>query len=78
MIANLGDLSAITRYRQYRSTFLGIFMVLDIDTSNSDELRLTFGMFLQINPYFEPFATLWIFTNPVLNFGRLFYSTVLG
>ena len=35
-------------------------------------------MFLQINPYFEPFATLWTFTDPVLNFGRLFYPKVLG
>ena len=41
------------------------------------ELRLTFGMFLQINPYFEPFAKLWTFTDPVLNFGRLFYPRVL-
>ena len=35
-------------------------------------------MFLQINPYFEPFATLWTFTDPVLNFGRLFYPKVMG
>ena len=42
------------------------------------ELRLAFGMFLQINPYFEPFATLWTFTDPVLNFGRLLYPKVMG
>ena len=43
-------------------------MVLDIDTSNSDGTSINVGMFLQINPYFEPFATLWTFTDPVLNF----------
>ena len=42
------------------------------------ELRLALGMFLQVNPYFEPFATLWTFTDPLLNFGRMFYPRVLG
>ena len=44
----------------------------------SAELRLALGMFLQVNPYFEPFATLWTFTDPLLNFGRMFYPRVLG
>ena len=42
------------------------------------ELRLALGMFLQVNPYFEPFATLWTFTDPLLNFGRMYYPRVLG
>lgn len=44
----------------------------------SAELRLALGMFLQVNPYFEPFATLWTFTDPLLNFGRMYYPRVLG
>lgn len=42
------------------------------------ELRIALGMFLQLNPYYEPFATLWTFTDPVFNFGRAYYPKVLG
>jgi hypothetical protein len=35
-------------------------------------------MFLQLNPYYEPFATLWTFTDPMFNFGRLYYPKILG
>ena len=42
------------------------------------ELRIGMSMFLQLNPYYEPFATLWTFTDPVFNFGRLYYPKVLG
>ena len=81
VVENL-DLSAVTTL-QYNIGILslGIGRALWFWTSIlliATELRLTFGMFLQINPYFEPFATLWTFTDPVLNFGRLFYPRVLG
>ena len=35
------------------------------------EIRTMLGMFLQVNPYFQPYLTLWEFTDPVFNFGRL-------
>ena len=82
MVAENLDLSAVTTL-QYNIGILSLGIgraswfwtsILLIAT----ELRLTFGMFLQINQYFEPFATLWTFTDPVLNFGRLFYPKVLG
>jgi len=63
-----GDLSAVNTYSQYGNTFVGIGRALRFWISIlliAPELRLTFGMFLQINPYFEPFATLWIFTGPI-------------
>ena len=44
----------------------------------SCELRIGLSMFLQLNPYYEPFATLWTFTDPVFNFGRLYYPKILG
>ena len=59
---NLGNLSSVTTL-QYNVGILSLgigralwfwISVLLIAT----ELRLTFGMFLQINTYFEPFATL--------------------
>lgn len=42
------------------------------------ETRITASMFLQLNPYYEPFASLWTFTDPVFNLGRLYYPKVLG
>lgn len=42
------------------------------------ELRLLIQWFVNINPYFEPFQTLWILTNPVFNFGRGLYPKILG
>jgi len=82
MVTENLDLSAVSTL-QYNIGILslGIGRALWFWTSIlliATELRLTFAMFLQINPYFEPFATLWTFTDPVLNFGRLFYPKVLG
>jgi YggT family protein len=34
------------------------------------ELRFCISWFLNINPYFEPFNTLWEWTDPFFNFGR--------
>ena len=42
------------------------------------EVRFLTQWFLNINPYFEPFLTLWNFTNPVFIFGRRLYPKVLG
>lgn len=42
------------------------------------ELRFLVQWFLNINPYFEPFQTLWFVTNPILTFGRPFYPKLLG
>ena len=42
------------------------------------EIRIALGMFLQLNPYYEPFATLWTYTDPVFNFGRAYYPKMLG
>ena len=78
---NLGDLGITTLQYNLGIFSLGIARAIWFWTSIlliATELRLTFSMFLQINPYFEPFATLWTFTDPVLNFGRLFYPKVMG
>ena len=42
------------------------------------ELRIMIQMFLNINPYFEPFLTLWAWTNPVFTFGRTLYPKFFG
>ena len=62
--------SVTTLSTQYRNTFAGLacLMVLDIDTSNSDGTSINVWNVLTDQSYFEPFATLWTFTDPVLNF----------
>lgn len=42
------------------------------------EFRYVVGWFLNINPYFEPFLTLWAWTNPVFTFGRTLYPKFFG
>jgi len=42
------------------------------------EIRLLTQWFLNINPYFEPFLTLWGLTNPMFQFGRKLYPKVFG
>ena len=42
------------------------------------ELRFLLNWFLNINPYFEPFLSLWLWTNPVFCFGRSFYPKIFG
>jgi|TARA_B110000503_G_scaffold121573_1_gene185276 uncharacterized protein YggT (Ycf19 family) len=42
------------------------------------EIRFLVNWFLNINPYFEPFLSLWAWTNPVFCFGRSLYPKVLG
>ena len=36
------------------------------------------SLLLSINPYFEPFLTLWAWTNPVFTFGRTLYPKFFG
>ena len=42
------------------------------------EIRLLAQWFLNFNPYFEPFITLWEYTNPMFQFGRRYYPKVFG
>jgi uncharacterized protein YggT (Ycf19 family) len=42
------------------------------------EFRFLVQFFLQINPYYEPFLTLWVWTNPVFNAGRKYYPKLVG
>ena len=42
------------------------------------EIRYLINWFLNVNPFFEPFVTLWAWTNPVFNFGRRWYPRVFG
>lgn len=42
------------------------------------ELRFCLSWFLNINPYFEPFLTLWAFTHPFMWAGRNLYPRFLG
>jgi len=40
------------------------------------EIRFCISWFLNINPYFEPFDTLWTWTDPFFNFGRGMFPKV--
>lgn len=42
------------------------------------QLRFTISFFLNINPYFEPFLSLWSFTNPIVWGGRRYYPRFFG
>jgi hypothetical protein len=42
------------------------------------EIRYLIGWFLNINPYFEPFLTLWVFTDPFLWTGKGIYPRILN
>jgi uncharacterized protein YggT (Ycf19 family) len=42
------------------------------------ELRFCISWFLNINPYFEPFLSLWAFTSPIMWFGKGFYPRIFG
>jgi uncharacterized protein YggT (Ycf19 family) len=39
---------------------------------------LVLWYWLNLNPYFEPFQTLWTWTNPVFTFGRSLYPKFFG
>jgi len=42
------------------------------------EVRFCISWFLNINPYFEPINTLWLWTDPFFNFGRGSYPKFFG
>ena len=42
------------------------------------EIRFISHWFLNINPYCEPFSTLWAITNPAFKFGRGLYPRFFG
>jgi uncharacterized protein YggT (Ycf19 family) len=42
------------------------------------EMRYLINWFLNVNPYFEPFVTLWAWTNPIFTFGRRWYPRIFG
>ena len=42
------------------------------------EIRYLTNWFLNVNPFFEPFVTLWTWTNPIFNFGRRWYPRIFG
>lgn len=41
-------------------------------------LRILIGWFLNINPYIQPFATLWTITNPIIFIGRDYWPRLFG
>ena len=42
------------------------------------EIRFMLQWFININPYFEPFQTLWDITDPFFTFGKKFYPKLFG
>ena len=80
----MGDLSLTTlKYNiEYfigvLSWGLGVLMVLDIDTSNSDGTSINIWNVLTDQSIFRTLRYTVDFSDPVLNFGRLFYPRVLG
>jgi hypothetical protein len=42
------------------------------------ETRFIIGWFLNINPYFEPFITLWTITDPFIWFGKGAYPRIFN
>ena len=42
------------------------------------ELRFLLLFFLNINPYYQPWLTLWEWTNPVFCFGRVLWPRIFG
>jgi len=42
------------------------------------EFRFLLNWFLNVNPFYEPFLSLWLWTNPIFCFGRSFYPKVFS
>jgi hypothetical protein len=60
---------------EFSAPYIGIFF----DFLNlCIEIRYLVGWFLNINPYFEPFVTLWIFTDPFIWTGKGTYPRILN
>ena len=54
-----------------------ILVFIDI-VLTSLELRMCINFFLNINPFFEPFLTLWVFTDVFMWTGRGIYPRIFG
>lgn len=52
-------------------TFLEVYTV-------AVDLRILISWFLNINPYCQPFLTLWEITNPIIYWGRNIYPRIFG
>ena len=42
------------------------------------EFRFLLGWFLNVNTFYEPFLSLWLWTNPIFYFGRSFYPKIFS
>jgi len=52
-------------------TFLEVFAI-------AVDVRILISWFLNINPYYQPYVSLWEFTNPVMYWGRNIYPRIFG
>jgi uncharacterized protein YggT (Ycf19 family) len=52
-------------------TFLEVFTI-------AVDVRILISWFLNINPYYQPYVSLWEFTNPVMYWGRNIYPRIFG
>lgn len=52
-------------------TFLEVFTI-------AVDFRILISWFLNINPYCQPYLSLWEFTNPVMYWGRNIYPRIFG
>ena len=42
------------------------------------EFKFLLSWFLNLNTFYEPFSSLWLWTNPIFCFGRSFYPKVFS
>ena len=61
----------------YYVLFCCIRTFLEVFTFAVD-IRILISWFLNINPYYQPFLSLWEFTNPVMYWGRNIYPRIFG
>ena len=59
------------------SLLYGLYMVAKIYILLV-ELRFLIAYLLFINPYYQPFLTLWMWTTPVFNGGRKYYPKIIA
>ena len=52
-------------------TFLEVFTI-------AVDFRILISWFLNINPYYQPYISLWEFTNPIMYWGRNIYPRIFG
>ena len=52
-------------------TFLEVYTI-------AVDIRILISWFLNINPYYQPYISLWEFTNPIMYWGRNIYPRIFG